>query len=389
MNTAELFYGAGSLAFVVVILINRVRAPAVLPPQILNKLRSRKWTAKQLRTAIAPGALAAVLGLVTLQLYFWPVFCGLSLLMLGSTLLLWVMEKVAPRSSFAWKISWSLAVYVAIGVLLAMPSLRFSHFSWSPRDFFSVPAALLILALICAGLLLVVTSVMAYFAVVGEIARVVHPLRPTGPSLDVRLRALVSLLHQLQQPKPAEVKEALNLIYVSLALIPVRILVDFTFLASAGLVFSLMINAIGLAAVLLLVVNIAQGRNWARVTFLILFALSAPFFLRTGPGEFAQSRNIHHESVSACDARLRLRSSAEDTCGSILSHLKPGNGSQVLPLGFDPKYGAVVSDGLRLFAVSSKHLPSEIPQPCASNQASAKQGDPATNDHPCDDSIEI
>lgn len=92
--------------------------------------------------------------------------------------------------------------------------------------------------------------------------------------------------------RPQEVQLAITLIYISLAFGPVKLGLDLDFYRSLGLAMTLIISVMVVALMILLTVKIGEGRNWARVTFLVLFVLGAPFFLRTGPAEFARSRLV-------------------------------------------------------------------------------------------------
>ncbi len=85
---------------------------------------------------------------------------------------------------------------------------------------------------------------------------------------------------------------ATALIWAALALGPLKLVLDFRFYLSKGLALTLIGNAFAIGLVVFLIVRISTGRNWARITFLVLFILGLPFFLLTGPGEFARSRFV-------------------------------------------------------------------------------------------------
>ena len=76
--------------------------------------------------------------------------------------------------------------------------------------------------------------------------------------------------------KPNKVRNAERLLYISLAigLLGIGLDVDFSWRDMAQLVFVIATYAIlAIALPLFLIYKIGKGRNWARITFLILFII--------------------------------------------------------------------------------------------------------------------
>jgi len=94
-----------------------------------------------------------------------------------------------------------------------------------------------------------------------------------------------------QQPeKPRAVALAVYLLWASIAIGFAKIPLDFQFLSampSPGLMWSVVVLV--MAFFCLLIVKIASGRNWARITYLALFLLGLIPALPTLTSEFARS----------------------------------------------------------------------------------------------------
>lgn len=81
-----------------------------------------------------------------------------------------------------------------------------------------------------------------------------------------------------QDPRPQRVSTAVALIYISFAAGVVRILLEASRLSQeAPLGFVLFVGFATLAVLLFFTVMIGKRRNWARITFLVLFIIGVPF----------------------------------------------------------------------------------------------------------------
>lgn len=90
--------------------------------------------------------------------------------------------------------------------------------------------------------------------------------------------------------KPQPVVTAVNLLWASLAVGLVKMLMDFSNLsavAPAALTNFILIFTFALIG--LLIFNISSGKNWARITFLILFIIGVLPTLLMVLGEFSRS----------------------------------------------------------------------------------------------------
>src|SRR4051812_37666400 len=85
------------------------------------------------------------------------------------------------------------------------------------------------------------------------------------------------------QQKPREARLAINLLWTSLGLGLLNSASQFDYLRSqASVEFILIVAGMTLAIMALLVYFISQGRNWARITFLVLFLIGlVPWFPQT------------------------------------------------------------------------------------------------------------
>jgi hypothetical protein len=78
---------------------------------------------------------------------------------------------------------------------------------------------------------------------------------------------------------PSVVRSAASLIYITAAIGVIRGILKWpetTRTASPGFAFVILVCVVGL--VLWLATQVAGGRNWARIAYLVLFALGVPFF---------------------------------------------------------------------------------------------------------------
>ena len=90
--------------------------------------------------------------------------------------------------------------------------------------------------------------------------------------------------------KPQPVATAVNLLWASLAVGLVKVLMDFSHLDSqAPAAFTTFILIFTFALIGFLIFKISAGRNWARITFLVLFVLGMLPTLPIVLGEFSRS----------------------------------------------------------------------------------------------------
>lgn len=81
---------------------------------------------------------------------------------------------------------------------------------------------------------------------------------------------------------PEAVSSAVTLIYVTLAIGVVRLILEWPEVSQGVSTDVLVISTLaGYALVVWLASRVARGRNWARVVFLVLFILGAPFTIAT------------------------------------------------------------------------------------------------------------
>ncbi|MGH7362301.1 MAG: hypothetical protein ACREJ7_07340 [Candidatus Methylomirabilales bacterium] len=85
-------------------------------------------------------------------------------------------------------------------------------------------------------------------------------------------------------------KTAVNALWASLAVGLVKALLDFANIsAMAPAAFIIIVSAAALAFVAFLIAKISAGRNWARIVWLILFALGMPLNLSIMFAEFTRA----------------------------------------------------------------------------------------------------
>jgi hypothetical protein len=187
MDITKIFYVVGGLALVALFALNGVIARTVLPYKLLSDIQKRKWTPTEFAIVLAPGVMAAILGLVFLQVVFWTVLCGLSLAMLVSALMIWALGRRWPHLPLSRRIAWVLALYLVIAIGVTLPSVAGSDIRWTHlRGLLALIVLLLFLAVASAGALVGVGGATVYFAVASEIARLVF-FAPPGPVIEPEL----------------------------------------------------------------------------------------------------------------------------------------------------------------------------------------------------------
>lgn len=98
--------------------------------------------------------------------------------------------------------------------------------------------------------------------------------------------------------RPQSVRLAMNFLWLSLAIGVLKLLMELPYLrALAPAAFANLVLIIVFAFFLFLIFKIYAGRNWARITFLVLFVLGILPTLPTVLGEFARSPLIGTLSV--------------------------------------------------------------------------------------------
>lgn len=105
--------------------------------------------------------------------------------------------------------------------------------------------------------------------------------------------------------KPVEVTRAVQLLYASLGIGLVKSIVDFGRISSqssVGLTLFIMLVTFGL--LFFFIWKISDGRNWARIVFLVLFLLGLPFSVPLYLEEFG--RNIFLGSLSVIQVLIQL-----------------------------------------------------------------------------------
>src|SRR5688572_9236866 len=112
-----------------------------------------------------------------------------------------------------------------------------------------------------------------------------HAKRPTTVG-----RRHGSLMLEPALTRPVSVTGAVKLLYATLAIGVVRSLLEFRALAeSAPTEIVLTVWSLTITIMLTLVYNIGAGRNWARITLLVLFGLGLPLAIQP----LLQSFSLH------------------------------------------------------------------------------------------------
>ena len=85
-------------------------------------------------------------------------------------------------------------------------------------------------------------------------------------------------MSHLHDPRPASVSNAVGLFYISLMMGVIRAVLDWPLLTrDSSPAFTLLVLAFTFGTLLLLIHYVNEGRNWARITLLVLFLLGLPF----------------------------------------------------------------------------------------------------------------
>ena len=105
--------------------------------------------------------------------------------------------------------------------------------------------------------------------------------------------------------KPQPVVTAVNLLWVSLAVGLVKMLMDFSNLSGmAAAAFTSFILIFTFALITFLIFKISAGRNWARITFLVMFIIGVLPTLPIVLGEFSRSAVVG--ALSAAQIGLQV-----------------------------------------------------------------------------------
>lgn len=117
--------------------------------------------------------------------------------------------------------------------------------------------------------------------------------------------------------KPAQVSNAVRLIYAGLAVAIINAIADFPYLSSLVppkvLIFQM---TCPYAIIIFLAIKISRGRNWARIIFLIVFFLGLPASIPS---------LISHFSRSASAGWLMLLTILLQMISNVLLFQKPSN----------------------------------------------------------------
>jgi hypothetical protein len=123
---------------------------------------------------------------------------------------------------------------------------------------------------------------------------------------------------QIAVQKPQSIVTAVNLLWASLAVGLVKILMDFSNLSKvAPAAFTNFILIFTFALIGFLIFKISAGKNWARITFLVMFVIGMLQTLPLVLGEFSRSAVVGALSV----AQIGLQGYA-----LFLLFTQPGNG---------------------------------------------------------------
>lgn len=99
--------------------------------------------------------------------------------------------------------------------------------------------------------------------------------------------------------KPQSVATAVNLLWASLAVGLVKMLMDFSNLSAvAPAAFTNFVLVFTFALIAFLIFKISAGRNWARITFLVMFVIGMLPTLPLMLGEFSRSPVVGALSVA-------------------------------------------------------------------------------------------
>jgi FtsH-binding integral membrane protein len=85
-------------------------------------------------------------------------------------------------------------------------------------------------------------------------------------------------MDQNQASKPEKIRIAIKLLYITLGIGALRSIMEASVNTQiASPVFVMLITFCVLGIMWLLIYKIGKGRNWARITFLVLFVIGVPF----------------------------------------------------------------------------------------------------------------
>lgn len=105
--------------------------------------------------------------------------------------------------------------------------------------------------------------------------------------------------------KPQAVVTAINLLWASLAVGLVKMLMDFSNLSAvAPAAFTNFVLVFTFALIGFLIFKISAGRNWARITFLVMFIIGVLPTLPIVLGEFSRSAVVGALSVAQIGLQL-------------------------------------------------------------------------------------
>ncbi|NEX64570.1 hypothetical protein [Noviherbaspirillum galbum] len=123
--------------------------------------------------------------------------------------------------------------------------------------------------------------------------------------------------NQITGEKPQSVVTAVHLLWAAFAIGLIRLLLDFLHLGTTSLTAStycILICTFGLSG--LLIFKVSGGRNWARITFLLVFVMGAMQTLPTALEEF---------SISAVVGALFIAKNVFQAYGLFLLFTRPGS----------------------------------------------------------------
>lgn len=90
--------------------------------------------------------------------------------------------------------------------------------------------------------------------------------------------------------RPSTIGVALGLLWVGLAIGPIKLLFNWAYLVSrSGVAVNVFIVGVGLAFYCFFIWKIGEGKNWARIAFLVLFVLGVAPYIFILRSEFARS----------------------------------------------------------------------------------------------------
>ena len=90
--------------------------------------------------------------------------------------------------------------------------------------------------------------------------------------------------------KPPEVRRAILLLWAGFAVTGLRVAADWSLSAQVFEdFFAASVFAITFVALAFFIWKISQGKNWARLTLLVLYLIGLPFSLYSLPGDFGRS----------------------------------------------------------------------------------------------------